>query len=176
MKKRGHVSGITLLVCIFCSILLVLAVPLQGEAGPKPAYKQYTNARFNYVISYPAGLFVPQGEADNGDGQRFLSKRGDVEMLVWGSHNVLNESLRSRFKDEVREKTREHPDRVVTYKRLKGNTYVVSGFQDGKVFYQKTMFVDEVFMTFYISYPADRKSEFDPVTAEISKSFHIVGF
>ena len=28
----------------------------------------YTNARFDYTLSYPTGLFAPQPEAENGDG------------------------------------------------------------------------------------------------------------
>jgi hypothetical protein len=175
MKRPGQVTGINALAGMLCCILLILATPLSGEAGRGPAYKQYVNARFNYVISYPAGLLVPQGEADNGDGQRFLSRDGSAEMLVWGSNNALNETLRSSFGKESRERTREHPDRVVTYKRLKGNAYVVSGYQDGKVFYRKTMLADDVFISFYLSYPVDRKGEFDPVTAEISSSFRFAG-
>jgi hypothetical protein len=48
-------------------------------------FKIYINERYNYSILYPLDLLYPQGEAANGDGQKFLSKDGLVEMLVYGT-------------------------------------------------------------------------------------------
>lgn len=144
-----------------------------GYEGLPTEFKKYGNVRFGYEISYPETILLPQGEAENGDGQRFLSKEGDVEMLVWGSNNALDETLKSNFQKDTKEKTREHPDKRVTYKRLKGNSYVVSGYIGEKIFYQKTMYIRDVdaFFTFYISYPKTKKTNYDPVVSKISKSF-----
>jgi hypothetical protein len=147
-----------------------------GYEGRPTEFKKYVNVRFGYEISYPETILLPQGEADNGDGQRFLSKEGDVEMLVWGSNNALDETLKSNFKKDTKEKTREHPDKRVTYKRLKGNSYAVSGYIGEKIFYQKTIHIRDVdaFFTFYISYPITKKNIYDPAVSKISKSFQYI--
>src|SRR5256714_15334892 len=51
---------------------------------PQNNYKTYANARFKYSISYPADLLIPQGEAENGDGQGFREKSGSGERRGYG--------------------------------------------------------------------------------------------
>ena len=168
-----HSFRVVSLAGIVICMLLTFVNSVFGAAGSTAAFKKYVNVRFGYEISYPEAIMLPQGEAENGDGQRFLSREGDVEMLVWGSNNALDETLKSNFQKDTKEKTREHPDKRVTYKRLKGNSYVVSGYIGDKVFYQKTMHIRDVdaFFTFYISYPITKKNNFDSVVSKISKSF-----
>lgn len=156
-------------------MLLLLLTVSAVWAQSKPTYRRYLNVRFGYGISYPEGLLIPQGEADNADGQRFLAREGDVELLVWGVHNVRDETIESHFREESRSRTREHPDRQVTYKHRTGNLFVVSGYTEGKVFYQKTILGDNAFLTFYISYPSAKKPLWDAIVAEMAQSFRYLG-
>ncbi len=66
---------------IITAIILTLGI-FALSLGQTPVYKTYSNARFDYSISYPAGLLEAQGEADNGDGQTFRAKDGHAEMHV----------------------------------------------------------------------------------------------
>jgi hypothetical protein len=127
-------------------------------------YKTYANARFGYSISYPANILVPQGEADNGDGQTFRSSDGKAEMRVFGRYNVQNETLKSAF-DSAQE------GKSVTYKLLRGNFYVVSGHEGGKIFYEKTMLKGDTFKTFMIEYDETEAQTYDAITARVAKSF-----
>jgi len=167
---------ITMIINCFCVLLLFVSSALCDDE-PVTVFNKYQNGRFGYVISYPGGLLLPQGEAENGDGQRFVSKERDVEMLVWGNYNTLDESLESNYQRDTTEKSKVHPDKRVTYKHLKGNSYVVSGYIGDKIFYQKTIHVDTVdaFLTFYISYPIKKKKKYDSVVSIISKSFRHIG-
>ncbi|GBC61254.1 hypothetical protein DENIS_2214 [Desulfonema ishimotonii] len=149
--------------------VLLLNVALAGDLKLK--YKRYLNARFGYGISYPEGLLIPQGEADNGDGQKFLSEEHDVEMAVWGGNNALDETLHSRFLEHLQSKTNDHPNRNVTYKHLGRSWFVVSGFNGDKVFYNKTIFINDTFLVLHITYPKAKKTMLDPITSSISKSF-----
>ncbi len=129
----------------------------------RAVYKTYTNARYGYSITYPAHLLTPQGEADNGDGQAFLSKDGSAEMRVYGSHDLgggLAESYRQA-----------QEGREVSYKTMKGNWFVVSGRTGGKIFYQKTMHKAGVLKTFSIEYDESRKATYDAITSRIARSF-----
>ena len=58
------------LICFMCLCVgLAVAARQTVFATPQNNYKTYANARFKYSISYPADLLIPQGEAENGDGQ-----------------------------------------------------------------------------------------------------------
>ena len=151
-------------------LVIVLSVCLTAgflAAPAQPAdYQTYNNARFAYSISYPANLLVPQGEAENGDGQTFRSKDGGAEMRVWGQYNVNNESLRSAFDQAVNQL-----GSGVSYKVMRPGWFVVTALVDGKIRYRKTMLRRDVFKTFEIEYHESQKATYDPVTARISKSF-----
>jgi hypothetical protein len=133
-------------------------------------YRTYYNSRFAFYISYPANVFTPQGESDNGDGQRFVSKDGRAEMTASGINNALDETLADWYAEASRS-TAEHPHRVVTYKTMKANWFVVSGHEGERLFYQKTMLKNNIFKTFRIEYDRALKSKYDPITARMAGSF-----
>lgn len=139
-------------------------------ADSHATYKEYQNMRFGFQVWYPEGLLIPQGESDNGDGQKFQSKNRAVSMLVYGGHS-FEATVESKFREDTISITGGHSVRQVTYKHKGDNWYVVSGFSEEKVFYQKTIIVDGTIMTFYITYPSTKKKVWDPITATISKSF-----
>ena len=93
------------LICVIAlCVTSALAASQPLIATSQNNYKTYTNARFKYSIDYPADLLVPQGEAENGDGQAFREKgSSSVEMRVYGGFNVLNETLRGRYEKLVRD-------------------------------------------------------------------------
>lgn len=134
--------------------------------GNNLKYKHYVNVRFEFSVNYPSELLFPQGESDNGDGQRFISKDEKVEMTVSGIHS-LKKPLRVLYKEAISERE----NAVITYKILKKDFFVISGKSNGKIFYQKTMEKDEVFKTFAIEYDESLKETFNPITATISNSF-----
>jgi len=147
-------------------VAVAMAVGQTAFATPQNNYKTYTNARFKYSIGYPADLLIPQGEAENGDGQIFKEKdRSSVEMRVYGGYSVSNETLRSRYTELIRKWNN------VTYKVIRRDWFVVSAMVNGKIHYQKTILRGDVFKTFEIVYDAVRGSTYNNVTDRIAKSF-----
>jgi len=144
------------------AVVVAAAVP-QNEQR----WLTYTNARFDYSITYPSSL-TAQGEADNSDGQVFRSAKGGAELRVWGSNNALNQTLAGAYKEAVAEINQ---NGTVTYKVLGRNSFVVSGTRGGKVIYQKTLLRGDVFKSFTFEYPVSSKSTYDPVTNRIANSF-----
>lgn len=161
--------------CVSLSVVLLLTALTAALTLPprwaqaQTAYVTYYNARFSYSIAYPARVLIPQGEAANGDGQKFLSKDGRAEMLVYGSNNALNQTLRDAYQEEL--SSAAHPRRRVTYQVIKADWFVVSGTENGRVFYQKTFLREDVFKTFRIEYNESQKGTFDAVTTTIARSF-----
>lgn len=130
-------------------------------------YKIYRNARFDYTISYPSRLLAPQGESTNGDGQKFASKDGRAELIVYGSNNALDQTLEQAF-NEAKSAS---GNRVVTYQTMKQDWFVVSGSEGGKIFYQKTFLRAGVFKTMRIEYDEQIKTMYDAITTKVSLSF-----
>jgi hypothetical protein len=162
MKRRGSNTAILTVLTLF-----VFGLP---AAAAQHSYHTYHNARFDFSISYPAEVLIPQGESENHDGQKFRSRDGHAEMLVYGSHNALNQTLRQLYSEETNPLA-DHPHRTVSYKTLKTNWFVVSGIEDGKVFYQKTILTKGIFKTFHIEYDERQKDLFDSLTAQMVRSF-----
>ena len=135
----------------------------QAFVNQRVTYRNYSNARYGFTIAYPSGLLIPQGESDNGDGQRFVSKDGRATLLAFGA-NRLGRNLRDEFQSA-------QENRTVTYKVLKPNMFVVSGTANGKIFYQKTLLRGDRFKTFIIEYDESERAVFDSITTRIARSF-----
>ncbi|MDD1606363.1 MAG: hypothetical protein LUO95_00415 [Methylococcaceae bacterium] len=153
---------------LFLIFTLVLWTQLLFAAD---VYDTYHNDRFDYSIDYPKDVLFPQGESDNGDGQKFLSKDADASLIVYGSNNALNQSLEEVYREESRGGTAENPKKVVTYKLLEDNWFVVSGYNSGRVFYQKTIFHDDMLKTFVLEYDESQKAFYDPIAKRLATSF-----
>ncbi len=126
-------------------------------------YRTYSNARYRFSIAYPVGILVPQGESDNGDGQKFSSRSGSATLLAFGS-NRMDRTLHDEFQTA-------QENRNVTYRVLKRDMFVVSGIANGKIFYQKTLLRGVSFKTFIIEYDKQERATFDPITSRIARSF-----
>lgn len=154
----------------YLSLILTLALSAPAILADD-VYKVYHNSRFAYSIAYPKNTLYPQGESDNGDGQKFLSKDADASLIVYGSNNAFDQSLEDLYLDESRGGLPEDPKKVVTYRVLKNNWFVVSGYNAGKIFYRKTILNKDQFKSLYFEYPESKKKIYDPVTKQLSSSF-----
>ncbi|MGZ3806408.1 MAG: hypothetical protein ACXVB4_19515 [Pseudobdellovibrionaceae bacterium] len=155
----------------FAILFFPLSLLLFSPASEAAKYSKYTNPRFGYSISYPSDLFIAQGESDNGDGQKFVSADGAV-LLVYGSYNVTNESLKEYYADVIASNANT-PNQVlnVTYKQMKDNFFVFSGTLRSKIIYQKTILRNGIFKSFRLIYDQSQKKTYDPVIRNLLLSF-----
>ncbi|MBV9959748.1 MAG: hypothetical protein JO360_15090 [Acidobacteria bacterium] len=160
---------------LFASLILSLIAcapntPVEPAHALQVTYRTYSNARYDYSIAYPVGLLLPQGESDNGDGQKFLSDDGRAKMTVFGAQNLDNESTQSAYK-KMQLMFGAANGSEVTYKVIKGNWFVVSGRHGNDIFYAKTVHRGRTLITFILSYPAEERQTFDPIAEHIAQSF-----
>lgn len=80
----------------------------------------------------------------------------------------MESSVDKEFKDE---KDDAAAKRVVTYKASKGNWYVVSGIEAGKVFYVRRTLVGDVFKTFSFTYPENEAALYEPILKRMLASY-----
>ena len=133
---------IRLLPLIF--LFLIQSIPAEET------FRTYTNSRFYYSIDYPTNLLIPKGEAPKGDGQIFVSPDGQGRMIIYGTHNVLEQSIQDLYRKESKDVSTPQITKHVTYKRQKDHWFVVSGYIGPKIFYQKTFLSNGMFKSFYI--------------------------
>jgi len=163
MKKRLY-TGVL-------SLFFLIASGFQSKG-----LEEYCNGRFGFCIQYPSG-FTGQGEAGNGDGQRFLSKDKQAEITTYGM--LVLEEINDDLKEQFLSVTK---DIQVSYKVIKPNWFVFSGLtKDGKIIYQKTVmkkinYMDEekpetmVQQTLMITYPKSQQHLYGNYCGVISKS------
>jgi hypothetical protein len=170
MEKSYRVASF---ICFELIILSTLVSITFGKDASQ--FKVYVNRRFTYTISYPYDIFIPQGEAANGDGQIFLSKDRRAVMKVYGSNNSLEQSIDDRFAEEFGDQPEGDSERIITYKVVKKDWYVISGIEGDSIFYKKIILKGDVFLTFEISYPKSSKHIFDRIIEHIVQSFKYAG-
>lgn len=146
-------------------VLAWLGLAWLGLAWPAFAQEigRYDNARFGYSICTPDGL-TPQGEAENGDGQTFLSGDG-AKLIVYGGFNALDETLAQRRAATIE---RLGP---ASYSKTGRGWFVVSGQAGEEIYYVRTSLKGDVFTSFEFTYPAAEAARWNPVAATLSRCF-----
>lgn len=165
------------LTLLFCGVLALMgglcAVSCaQPTASDRHDWQTYTNVRFNYKLCYPQDLFVPQGESDNSDGQKFLGKDG-ASLVVYGQNNALNESLKDASDDTASRLA--GPSGKITYKVVKLNWSVISGQNGQKLFYAKTLYSHQQFKSFELVYDSSSALVYEPVIRRLNACFADLG-
>lgn len=134
-------------------------------------FQTYSNPRFNDSIEYPSSLLSPRGDSPPGDGHLFASEDLQAQMIIYGTLNVLEQTIRDLFKQEARDVVTPKITKRVTYKRQKDNWFVISGYIGPKIFYQKTILSNDMFKTFYIEYAENQRQRYDPILSRLGNSF-----
>ena len=136
------------------------------------SWGNYTNARFLYTIRYPRDLLIPQGESDNGEGQRFLG-RDYASLAVWGGYNALGQTLAQFETDSISRLAGNSG--TVTCRRRQPTSFVVSGVKDDKIFFAKTLLVRDIQKSLEFTYPRETADVYSAVTARIASGFRSLG-
>lgn len=158
-------APLSMKVVLFFVMALFLS---DSQARDSHVWKTYTNVRFQYSICYPEDLLVPQGEADNSDGQAFLAKDG-AKLLVYGRNNDLNQTVREVFKETASRLA--GVSGKVTHQVIKPRWFVVSGTNEGKTFDAKVIYFRGQFKSFELTYDSLLSQVYTPVIQQLSDCF-----
>ena len=155
---------------IFTFLFLVGLIQLNYAQN----FKKYCNQRFNFCTEYPTS-FSGLGESQNGDGQKFLSKDKLSSITIYGNLEIDNiNDFKTTYKDYLSSKN-------VTYKSLKNNSFVLSGYESkDKIFYIKVIkkkinyngASTDVMQTIYFSYPKSQNDIYSAYCKNIAKNFN----
>jgi hypothetical protein len=149
---------------------LLLATAAAAALAPFAALADtltYRNARFGTTLTFPAEIFAVQMEPPaNGDGMTWLSDDG-ASLAVYASNNALMLSPRE-FADQASQGGERFE---VTYRRVADDWVVLSGYEDGQIFYYRFEFGrDDVIHSMLLKYPPTLRDKYDPLTGRIAST------
>ena len=116
---------------------------------------------------------APQAESTDGTSQRFVSRNGRALLVASASTNRSATELDELFQRQSRGGAVDNPMRVVTYRVKRDTWFVVSGYDQSRIWYEKTIVAGATLATFRLEYDEAERKTFDAVAAAVSKSFAI---
>lgn len=130
------------------------------------SYTKYFNNRFGFSFLYPNN-FKFQEAPENGDGQEFLSQDDNFHIISYGGNDNYDnyKDLDTRYSEDLSHYAK------ITYKKLFNNFYVLSGINNGEIFYIKKYVGEICTNTIEMRYPIKYKSDYDDIVKTISNSF-----
>lgn len=142
---------------------LVVAAPALADT------LTYKNSRFGTSITFPAEIFRQAMEPpENGDGMTWLSDDG-ASLAIYAFNNALMQTP-EEFADTASEPAGREGFEV-TYRRVKDNWVVLSGYVEGDIFYDRFEFgANDVIHAMLLRFPTDLKPKYEPYIADMGKS------
>jgi serine/threonine protein kinase len=142
-------------------------------------YSSYQNARYNYSIEYPQDILYEQREASNSDGTFFKTKEGVEKLRVYGISNIDIETANELSLDQLYDQellNYSQNTSTITYKKLGTSFFVISGYDNGSVFYLKVIRCKDyggynAFAYALLKYSESERDLYDKISEHIFKSF-----
>ena len=148
------------------SLSLAAAAGLAATIACAPAFAgqvTYQNERFGTRASFPSEAFPEKLPAPvEGDGFAWASPEG-AALFVYGRENHGGETPKSIIRD------RGQTDDV-TYRASGKSWAVVSGYRDGKIFYERYIFRGDLIHSVAIRYPKDQRATYDKLVGPVTKT------
>lgn len=138
-------------------------------ASAQDIYRIYRNARYGTTVLYPANLVAPQPESANGDGRKFVSRDGQIEVTSYAFRGRLGRSARGEMNRAVSDWKRDRAR--VTYAKNGASWFVLSGYLGADIFYEKTLLRNGVFHTLIWQYPQNLKRRLDASLTRSAAAF-----
>ena len=141
----------------------------QAAAQPLATPQWSVLAETGTAVDYPANIFsVEAGPAPRGTGRRLQSDDGRAEFMLYVSPNEDHDSP-----DSYVRKYLAVPKAKLDYTRITGRFFVVSGIQEGRVFYSRCNYPrgsSGPMHCIYLLYPEAETRAWDAIVTRISRS------
>ncbi|TFF17978.1 hypothetical protein E3C22_22870 [Jiella endophytica] len=141
-----------------------VAMGLAATIACAPAFAgqvTYKNERFGTKASFPAEAFPERLPAPvEGDGLAWASPDG-AQIFIYARENRGGETPKSIIRD------RGQMDDV-TYDASGNSWAVVSGYHDGRIFYERYIFRGDLIHSVAIRYPKDQRSTYDKLVGPVT--------
>lgn len=162
LALASAIAGATLLAAAHAASL-----PATGEGG---GWTSYRNDRYGFSLNFPAEVFV-EGETRNREqGALWVSRDRQARLIAVATRNETGETLQS-YRSFLIETT--YKGASFDYAPQRDNWFVLSGVQNGQVFYERIVFACEgrYIYGWQMRYPLARKRLYDLVVERVHRSY-----
>lgn len=130
-----------------------------GEAG----LVRVTNTRYGFSALIPQNVFPNPPTIFATDRQTFSSADGQTTLVLFVQKSNSPQALRSSYEQWAADHTKTEPAKIVDYKVLRDDWFVVSGEKNGRVFYVKAVAKKDVLVFMYFecdenNYPVNKET------------------
>ena len=143
---------------------------MHSPAAPQWAVFSETGA----AVDYPSNIFsVEAGPSPRGTGRRLQTDDGRAEFMLYVSPNEEHDSPRSYVRKYLAV-----PKAKLDYTRITDRFFVVSGIQEGRVFYSRCNYPrgpSGPMQCIYLLYPEAETRAWDAIVTRISRSLRPAG-
>lgn len=147
----------------FLQTLLLFVSSLVSWNLRAETYASYTNDRYGFSVSYPSGFRMDKAP-ENNDGRR-LSNRDGATITVYGTNNVLEETVESLDSTLPENFTK------VTYRAKGKNWLAMSGYKGDDILYIKAFVGTGSIDQLRIRHPEALAKKYSGATSRIVASF-----
>ena len=148
--------------------LAAAALVVAGVTGSAPALadsQHYVNERYGTSAVFPRDKFPDQLQAPtNADGLGWTAPNG-ANIFIYARHNAGGETPSSVIADRK-------ADDGVTYQVHGTRWAVVSGYRDGKIFYERYIFRGDLIHSVSIRYPKGARAAYDKLVGPVTRTLH----
>jgi hypothetical protein len=149
--------------CFFVTILLALC-PVAAASTQPIGWQKYVIPETGANVDFPNEIFSQDaGRTDRGYGRRFQTSDGRANLTVNSIANDDNDSPTSFLRKHF-----DLPRSAAVYRRVTGNFFVVSGFHQKRIWYNRCNFAGAFIDCVLLNYPANEKRQWDYVVTQIS--------
>lgn len=149
-----------------------VAAPAKSSVVTSPAEQPETfgNGKYAFELQVPAGVFAPkriEGDNSNNDDHFYLqSNDGDALIYAWGQPISKATTPEQALKKEVLA----NKQWICTLKKCGDRFFVVSGYINGQIFYQKTILKGNHTINFMITIDKAIRKKYDSTTEMLAQS------
>lgn len=144
---------------------------LAAQAGPRlNDWATLKNERHGFAIAYPVEVFEQKSAPNSDDGRVLHSKDGKAKLLVGAFGNDQNNSLEEYRQFLLNE---QYAGADVDYAPVRQRWFVLSGTQNGQIFYQRVSFTcgGRLINSWAMLYPAAERKLYDRVVEAVARTY-----
>jgi len=142
------------------------------ETAQKITPSKYCNEKYGFCISFPEGAFNIKEDEDNEDGTVLMSEDGLAKIVIHrGNLNGTIKGGVNDLKQAFDEDIKPVGKRELTLNTFKSTSYILMGYENKIIFYQKTIIVKGEIVTAALYYADIVKDTYYPMLEPMFKSF-----
>lgn len=155
---------VSLFTCLFAASVVY--------AAQETKWISYENGRFGFSVDHP-DFFSESKESDNGDGVILTSGDGTLKFSVWGSYNVLEDTL-DGVKESYAQLAKENGWKVVESSDTMGSDfYAITYENENSLIYERGLVSGDVTAGLQLTYPKKDAEKFEAIVKRVADSFKI---